>query len=530
MTDRPPEGPNEPLAAEPPIMSVDPAFAAPAPAAVPGSALDGGPLPGAATAPSSPGHRGRWLVAAGLVALLGVAAVVVGIATADTVTVADGAPPAQRVSTAVLSARRVPEYTARPVATRAVQAATAPVIARAPASSCVQVDDGSTTVVGSKETTPLAPASNMKLLTTSAVLDVLGADAHLSTEVAAATPPAGGTVAGDLYLIGGGDPLLSTATYEATQTHGAQPQTSMEMLADKVVAAGVRQVTGSVVGDGSRYDGQRSVPGWPARFVTQGIVANLGALMVNDAWTVDPVDPKGSGGAAAADPAAHAASVLTQLLRARGVQVGGPPVSGTAPAGATTIVEVPSLTVRELVDETLAFSDNTSAELLLKELGHAKGGAGTTEAGLAVVRTWLTDQRLPADGVRLVDGSGLSDQDRLTCRLLADLLARGGPDGALAQGLARPGRPGTLDDRFTGADLRDRLRAKTGTLKSVAALSGWLDTTSGRPLRFSILENTDGRDVQAADLSVQGDLLRALLSYPQSPPADQLGPRAPVAT
>jgi D-alanyl-D-alanine carboxypeptidase/D-alanyl-D-alanine-endopeptidase (penicillin-binding protein 4) len=241
------------------------------------------------------------------------------------------------------------------------------------------------------------------------------------------------------------------------------------------------------------------------------------------------VNPAGAKGAPAPDPAAHAAEVLTTLLRARGVQVDGPPRSGPAPAGATTIVEVPSRTVRELVGETLAFSDNTSAELLLKELGKAKGSGGTTQAGTAVVKQWLVDQGLPTDGLVLVDGSGLSDQDRATCALISTVLQRGGPDGLLAQGLARPGQPGTLDDRFTGADLKDRVRAKTGTLRNVSALSGWLTATAGTPLQFSILENTGPREVQAADLDVQGDLLRALLPYPQSPPRDQLVPRAPVA-
>ena len=307
----------------------------------------------------------------------------------------------------------------------------------------------------------------MKLLTTSAALGLLGRDSRLTTKVAATAAPAGGVVTGDLYLIGGGDPLLTTATYISRMTNGPQPVTSMEALADKVVAAGVTQVTGSVVGDGTRYDDQRKVSAWPDRFVGQGLVANLGALMVNDAWTIDPIDPNGTKGAPAPDPAAHAAAVLTSLLQARGVQVGGSPRSGAAPAGVTTIVEVPSLTVRELVDETLAFSDNTSAELLLKELGVAKGGAGTTQAGVTVVQDWLTAQGLPTDGVVIVDGSGLTDQDRVTCTLISRLLLRDGSDGLVAQGLARPGQPGTLDDRFTGADLKDRVRAKTGTLKNV---------------------------------------------------------------
>ena len=470
------------------------------------------------------------MITALVLAALGVATIAVGSANADAVRPADGPPPRRRVATPLLSARRVPEYTVRPVAARALQAATAPIIARAPVDSCVLVADQGTAVVASKPDAPLAPASNMKLLTASTALAVLGADTRLSTVVAAASPPVAGAVDGDLFLIGGGDPLLTTVTYRARMTNGAQPETSMESLADRIVAAGVTRVTGSVVGDGSRYDDQRIVSVWPGRFVTQGLVANLGALMVNDAWTVDPVTPTGPPGAPAPDPSAHAASVLGALLQARGVTIGGPPRSGTAPPATTTIVEVPSLTVRELVGETLAFSDNTSAELLVKEIGRVQGGAGTTPAGVKVITDWSTAQGLPMRGVVVVDGSGLTDQDRVTCTLLGELLRRDGPDGPLAQGLARPGRPGTLDDRFTGADLRDRVRAKTGTLNRVAALSGWLTTTSGRPLRFSFVENTAGRDVQAADLAVQSDLLRALLTYPQAPPPEQLGPRPPVAS
>ena len=73
------------------------------------------------------------------------------------------------------------------------------------------------------------------------------------------------------------------------------------------------------------------------------------------------------------------------------------------------------------------------------------------------------------------------------------------------------------------------MRAKTGTLRNVTALSGWLDTVPGRRLQFAMVQNTGGREVQAADTAVQGDLLRALLAYPQAPPSEQLVPTAPVA-
>lgn len=474
-------------------------------------------------------RRGRWLAAAGALALLGLVAGAAAFVFPQETAVADGAGPDLVASTPVLSVRRAPEVLARPVAARTLQAAVAPVLARFPAESCVEVNDGTTALVAQQDSVALAPASNMKLLTGAAALDVLGPDTRLTTRFAAAAAPVAGTVAGDLFVVGGGDPLLTTDTYAARQTNGVPPATDLEAVADQLVAAGVTRITGSVVGDGTRYDDQRVVASWPDRFVGQGVVGNLGGLLANDAWTVDPVTPGGPTGAPAPDPAAHAAAVLTALLQARGVQVDGVPRSGTAPAGAVTVLDVPSLTVAELVGETLAFSDNTSAELLLKEMGRASGGAGSTQAGTAVVQQWLEANKLPTEGVVLVDGSGLSDQNRVTCALLGDVLRASGPDGTLAQGLARPGRAGTLEDRLTGDDLRDRVRAKTGTLRNVTALSGWLDTVPGRRLQFAMLANTGGREVQAADTAVQGDLLRALLAYPQTPPPEQLVPTAPVA-
>ena len=75
-----------------------------------------------------------------------------------------------------------------------------------------------------------------------------------------------------------------------------------------------------------------------------------------------------------------------------------------------------------------------------------------------------------------------------------------------------------------------QLAAKTGTLNDVTALSGWVTTDSGTPLAFSTLQNPAGRRIQAGDLALPGQLLQALLSYPQAPPAEQLSPLPPGPT
>ena len=120
-------------------------------------------------------------------------------------------------------------------------------------------------------------------------------------------PIAGGVLDGDLVLIGGGDPLLATATY--TDRYEQQPhfRTDIEELADAVVAAGITEINGAVLGDESRYDLERFVPEWPLRFTSadQNQTGPLSALTVNDAFVAfDPANTANSLSTAAPEPAA----------------------------------------------------------------------------------------------------------------------------------------------------------------------------------------------------------------------------------
>ena len=107
--------------------------------------------------------------------------------------------------------------------------------------------------------------------------------------------------------------------------------------------------------------------------------------------------------------------------------VDGAATAGRAPAGAPTLAKVTSPPLSDIVRQMLTQSDNQIAELLVKELGFAKGSGGTTAAGLDVMRRAITKLGVPVDGVVLHDGSGLDHDDRLTCGLIATLLAQAGP-------------------------------------------------------------------------------------------------------
>ena len=373
----------------------------------------------------------------------------------------------------------------------------------------------------------LIPASIEKLLTTEAVVSKLGADAVLTTRVMVAGFPNNGTIGGNVWLVGGGDPLLMTAPYVQHFKHQPVVHSSLEDLADRIKAAGVTHITGSVIGDDSRYDTQRYLPQWPSRFASLAEIGPMSALLVNDGLvefppTPDVHVPKEK---PADDPAAHAADQLTQLLVARGVAVDGAPASGRAPDGAQQIADLDSQPVGAIVAAMLTESDNGSAELLTKELGVRDGGSGTTPAGVAVITKTLRDDGVPLDGTLQFDGSGLADNNRVTCTAVQSVLDREGPGSALAAALPVAGQTGTLDERFVGTPLVGRLRAKTGTLNQSTALAGYLQTAQGGQSSFTFIMNTPpSQRITEDDVNLEEALAGILVTYPETVDIKKLGP------
>ena len=300
----------------------------------------------------------------------------------------------------------------------------------------------------------------------------------------------------------------------------------MESVSDALVAKGLKRVTGSIVGDESRYDNLRTVSSWPDRYLAEAQVGPLTALSVNDARTYPAIAGQGSGTPQPSkDPAAYAADALTQLLRQRGVEVVGPAAAGQTPSGGATLASVPSLPVRDIVREMLSYSDNNTAELMLKELAHhASGQPGSTAGGVAVVTGALAKLSIPTAALVMIDGSGLDRGTRMSCSTLEAVLAVAGPSGDLANGLAVAATSGTLADRYRRSPAAGKVRAKTGTLKDVSALSGWITTTQGRNVTFSVVFNLDGRQVRDADLLLTQQITEAALSYPDSPDLSALVP------
>ena len=460
--------------------------------------------------------RGRALVAGALLVAAAVA-LVVAFTTGGSASNAE-ATTAAGVTTPLWSVRRVPEPVVEAVGAQHLQAA---LDAAAPGDgSCFVVAAGNHTLATHDADTPLIGASTQKIFVAAAALSALGPDSTFETRVVASGPPADGAL-DKVWLVGGGDPVLSTADYVSfLQSQGrtkGDVTTSLEALADAVVAKGVHSIPGGVVGDDSRYDHQRYLPTWKDSYRTDGEIGPISALTVNDGydtWTAahkEPVD----------DPTRNAASELTALLRARGVQVGSPD-TGTAPANATDIAAVTSPALKAIVGSMLASSDDLTAEMLTKELGVHASKQGTTAAGVAAVTAKLKELGVPlADGA-LKDGSGLDRGNHVTCANLVAALALAERPGlsTLHDGLAIAAQNGTLFDQFVDTPLAGNLRAKTGTLDGVTGLAGTLDL--GRQLRFAFIENGQFGETQGAGIRVNvGNIIGR---YPDSPPVDALVP------
>jgi serine-type D-Ala-D-Ala carboxypeptidase/endopeptidase (penicillin-binding protein 4) len=333
-------------------------------------------------------------------------------------------------------------------------------------SAAVAVDLATGTIVYTQNgSRPLAPASNEKLPVTFAALSVLGPSYRFDTDVLAEGEQDGTVWRGSLVLKGGGDPTLSSA--------------GLRSLARQVRAGGIRRVTGGILADESWFDSRRTVAGWKPGFYL-GESPPLSALVV---------DRDRVGGYLSANPALAAGFALRAAFRNMGIVVAGTVRLGIAQDYAIPLASVESPPLAAIVRFMDHESDNFTAEMLLKELGANELERGTSAAGAAIVMRELTDAGVPMAGVRIVDGSGLSQLDRLTAGALTALLRVAWTDPeirpALLAALPVAGVNGTLEDRMRSGPARGRVLAKTGTTRDASALSGFV---RGR-YAFAVLQN-----------------------------------------
>lgn len=426
------------------------------------------------------------------------------------------------------------------------------------ASVSVSVVDLSTgkLVAGHRSDQSVAPASSLKVLTTSTALAVLGTDYSFTTELQYdGNIDADGVLQGNLYIKGYGDPTLGSGQMEGTP----DLEGIMERFRMALQQQGIRRITGYIVGDASYFDTEVTGASWS--WIDLGNYYGAGAWGLNihenlyylrfkqaarigmrpDIALIDPniqgltfnnevrsakagsgdnayiyggpytferdvrgTIPVGNGlfsiKGSMPDPPLFAAQYLDQQLRMVGI---------VCDRGATTQLELsrrnfPTLARQTLishaspalsyiVQRTNLQSVNLYCEAMLRTLGAVRKQEGSAAAGIEAILEYWKEQGLDCSGAFLEDGSGLSSQNAVSSRFLAELLYKISENPEIYEvfeaSLPVAGESGGLKNMFKGTPAEGRLRAKTGTLNRVRSFTGYAPGPAGRQLSFSIIAN-----------------------------------------
>ncbi len=356
--------------------------------------------------------------------------------------------------------------------------------------------------------TPVTPASTLKLLTSLAVLRELGPEHRFTTTVVR------GRTARSIVLVGGGDPLLTGSTPSRAQARSQYPvPASLQGLAERTAKAletqGIHRVR--LTYDTSLFSGPAVSPAWEPSYLGDNVVSPITSLWVDEGRAVPGYAQR------VADPAAEAAKRFASFLTRAGVQVTGAVRPGPA-SKEPPLASVESAPLAQLVQHVLELSDNEGAEILLRQAALGAGKPGSFRAGVAAVKRQLGQLGVDLSGITMYDGSGLSRQDKLPVQVLVDVLqvaaAADHPElRTVISTLPVAGFTGSLAYRFVedaSAGL-GRVRAKTGTLMGVHGLAGIVVTPRGTPLVFAVVADRV-RLPKTLDARAQLDRIAALLA------------------
>jgi len=434
---------------------------------------------------------------------------------------------------------------------------------------------------------PLAPASNLKLLTTAAALRILGPDFRFRTYLLTDGQVVDGVLDGDLVLYGTGDPGISDRFYR-------RKEDVFRLLIDQLDELGIHTVNGDLVGDASFFTGPLRPEGWhpndlndafagavSALSFNENVVSfrvvagaagdapkvytvpeNAGIEVVNHARTVDadarpriailrdePLEPiriEGKLLAGARDvwremtvpvPAHFAASAFRAALEERGIALlGGVRVvddpqesllrhrSVEAPALGRRGARVLARHVSDPLSVYLAVvnkeSNNLFAELVYRTLGRATVGIGSPAASSAAVRNALGEMGIDMSDVVQLDGSGLSSGSRVSATTFVDVVGSMATSPVWQEYWGSLPQAGTRREmsRMSGTPAAGNLRAKTGTIEGVSALTGMVRSRSGERLAFSLMVN--GTRAQARAKAVENQVGVLLASFGRPLPVD----------
>ena len=325
----------------------------------------------------------------------------------------------------------------------------------------------------------VTPASTIKLVTCIAALEALGPEHRFRTTVRTGTTPR------DIVLVGGGDPLLTRRPPDPGEVYPARAdlRTLAEATARALRARG--RTTVRLTYDTSLFTGPSVSPAWRPSYIPDDVVSPISALWVDEGRARLGFALRSD------DPAAEAARAFTTALRAQDITVRGRPRVGVAPTGSAQLASVASAPLGQVVQRILEVSDNEAAEVLFRHVAIAEGRPASFAGAARAVVDVLGRLGVDLGDERILDGSGLSRQNRLSPDTLVAVLELAASEEhpqlrSVAVDLPVAGFTGSLAYRFETAQAGlGRVRAKTGTLSGVHGLAGVVTSRDGVVLAFA---------------------------------------------
>lgn len=341
------------------------------------------------------------------------------------------------------------------------------------------------------------PASTLKILTAAAVAATLDPGSRFETTVHAAQ-------SGDetvLTLRGGGDVLLGSGASDEDAVVGRAGLTTLAREALQAIGDGAGTVRVQV--DDTLFSGPALSPAWSEADVEAGEIAPVYSLAVNSAW----VDESRQAGERTDDAALAAGDAFRNALASAGsgagITVAGGVERGALPSGAREVASAESATVAEQIQQMLLVSDNYLAEALARSAAAASGQEASFEGAASTVAAEVSRLGVDTTGLALADVSGLAAENSVTAAQLAQTVRKVLTSGneslrPVSRGLPVAGLTGTLQGRYSDGAAAGLVRAKTGTLSAVTALSGYVTDADGRLLTFALVaRNLDGNTAEA---------------------------------
>jgi serine-type D-Ala-D-Ala carboxypeptidase/endopeptidase (penicillin-binding protein 4) len=393
----------------------------------------------------------------------------------------------------------------------------------------------------------LVPASVMKLYTTGAALELLGADFKYKTKVLASGHIENGVLNGDLVVVGGADPTLGTKVLPLVSSHSC-----FDDIFSLLQKAGIRSVSGNIVVDASYFDQQLPPPGriWedignyygavPSGlnyidnifdlFLRSPAIPNASCSIVETVpqlpnirfqckvksslksidsayvyglnglsdWTVEGSMPMGQSRfrirGALPNPPSFFCSELHRYLIEKGIVVKGNPLTGVF-SNKMPFVELgvlESVPLTDIVSYINVFSNNLLADNLYLTIGKEIGGLGNWDTSQRIISRFWTEKTTHGYAVGISDGSGLAPTNKLSALALVDMLVymhRSLSASFFKQSLAVGGKTGTLKNMWAAPAYRGKVLAKSGTLKGVVAYSGYFVNSKGQMCAFAVIVN-----------------------------------------